>query len=152
MLINTTVYMHNNILSRIMKITGNSKKLRGSTIITFLKRAMRDNKKLLRGFRSVKYQNSDSHDKWNTIHVTFREDDYEYFIDMRKLYKMSVSLILAYAVRKYFFEIMNKLKKKFQSDNNPPYNYLFVRDVIDGVVSWRLYWGFPSDPKEIFRQ
>jgi hypothetical protein len=150
MLIKTTVYMHNEILSKIIKITGNNKKLRSSIIISFLKRVMKDNKNMVKLFRSVKYQDSDKKENWKTIHVSFREDDYEYFIDMRKLYKMSVSLIVSYAVKKYFFEIMNKLIGKFLSDNNHPNNYLLADHIVDGIVCWRLYWGFPPDPKEIF--
>jgi hypothetical protein len=150
MLIKTTIYMHNEILRKINEIVQNNKKARGNLITLLLKRAMQDNKRLMKRHGSIKYQESDKPKQWKTIHVKFNEDDYEYFIDMRKLYKMSVSLILAYAVRNYFFEMANKLKRKLLSGNYFPNGYFFNRELVDGIVCWRLYWGFPNNPKEIF--
>ncbi len=151
MIIKTTLYIHNNILRRIHKFVGKNKKLRSNLIISLLKRAMRDNKKMIKGFMSVKYQQKDSANEWNIIHIAFKEDDYEYFIDMRKLYKMSVSLILAYAVRKYLFQMMTKEMGRFMSDNYYPRNYLLSRYIIGGIICWKLHWGFPADQNEIFR-
>jgi hypothetical protein len=75
---------------------------------------------------------------WRTFHLTVREDDYEFLLDLRKLMKMSVSRILAYAVKRY----LRGLKKNI-TDNNRFFNYTVLREIIDGVICWRFFWGFP---------
>jgi hypothetical protein len=87
----------------------------------------------------VQYQKRSSPEMWHPFHIKWKPDEYEYFQDMRKLLKMSVSLILAFAVKKF----LKKLLKQNMSDNNLHHNYILAKEVIDGVVLWKLIWGFP---------
>ena len=91
--------------------------------------------------KMVQYQNRRNPDAWHTFHLQVREDDYEYFLDLRKLLKMSVSLILAYAVEKF----LDKLLKNNNTDNNRYCNYVIVKDVIDDIICWKFIWGFPPN-------
>ena len=63
-------------------------------------------------------------------------EECEYFLDLRKLLKLSVSLILVYAVEKF----LDKLLKKNSTDNNRFRNYVFIKDVIDDIICWKFIW------------
>ena len=68
----------------------------------------------------VQYQSRLSSPAWRVFHVQVREDEYEYWLDLRKVLKMSVSLILAYAVKRFLVKLMN-LKS---TDNYRCKNYI----------------------------
>jgi hypothetical protein len=94
----------------------------------------------------VKYQTRRKPKDWHLFHVQVREDMYEYWLDLRKLLKMSVSLILANAVKKF----LNKPLKIKTSDNYLCKNYIIFKEVIDSVIIWKFIWGFPPNPVNLF--
>ena len=95
--------------------------------------------------RLVEYQKRKKRGEWHTFHWYVREDDYEYFQDLRKLRKMSVSFILAYAVEKFLDTII----KGHYTDNNRYRNYIITREVIDNIICWRFIWGWPPDLEKL---
>ncbi|MBN2160926.1 MAG: hypothetical protein JW807_16165 [Spirochaetes bacterium] len=118
---------------------------RSVMIINLIKEIMNEIPDLSRLGRMVQYQERKGKDNWHTFHLYLREDDYEYFLDLRKLFKMSVSLILAFAVKKF-------LKRQIEANNTDNYtfkNYIVIREHIDGVISWRFLWGWPRNLKKI---
>jgi hypothetical protein len=114
---------------------------RSEMIIILIKKVMDDISNPGRMGKMIQYQDRRSQDEWHTFHLKMREDDYEYFLDLRKLLKMSVSLILAYAVEKF----LDKLLKRNSTDNNRYRNYIIARDVIDNIICWKFIWGFPPN-------
>jgi len=82
----------------------------------------------------VKYQTRRKPKDWHVFHVQVREDMYEYWLDLRKLLKMSVSLILAIAVKKF----LSKPLKIKTSDNYLCKNYIIIKEVIDSVIIWKF--------------
>ncbi len=97
--------------------------------------------------KMVKYQNRSELSAWHTFHLRVRMDEYEYLLDLRKLLKMSVSLILAYAVEKYL-----RPQNKFHiTDNNRYKNYIISKEVIDSVICWKFIWGYPRNPAKYLR-
>ncbi len=60
---------------------------------------------------------------------------------MRKFFKMSVSFILAYAVMRYLDEV---LKRNKSADNYCYQNYIFMKEVVNGIICWQIYWGIPQ--------
>jgi len=88
--------------------------------------------------KQIQYQEKCSPDEWHTFHVRFRPDEYEYFLDLKKILKFSVSGILAIAVNKY----LPAITKTDICDNYQFQNYIIGRETIDGVICWRLAWGF----------
>ncbi|OHD63030.1 MAG: hypothetical protein A2176_09420 [Spirochaetes bacterium RBG_13_51_14] len=70
-----------------------------------------------------------------------KPDEYEFFLDLRKVFKQSVSRLVAYAIDKYLDEITQKIRKG--SDNYRFKNYAISRIIIEGVICWVLYWGVP---------
>ena len=59
-------------------------------------------------------------------------------LDLRKILKLSVSGILALAVNKYLPSLM----KENNSDNYHFQNYIIGKETIDGIICWRLVWGY----------
>lgn len=122
---------------------------RSAIIIELLKAAMADLSHEVRIGRLVQYQAREIKDTMRPFHITYREDEYEFFQDMRKLFKKSLSLILAEAVKKY---LNNLLKKDNNTDNYRHANYVIIKEMINTIVSWRLIWGFPPTIAHIMGQ
>ena len=96
----------------------------------------------------VRYQKRSPSERWHVFHIHVREDVYEYWLDLRKLLKLSVSHILALAVKKY----LAKLFKQKYTDNYPFKNYIIMKEVIDNVIIWKLVWGIPHNLTRLFRK
>lgn len=145
MLIETTMHVHKGILEmlhRRAEITG-----RTATFIIkqLMQRVMDDNQNMIKVHSRIRYQDRDLKENWHRLHLVLNEFEYEYFLDMRKFYKMSVSLILAYAVRRYLDEIVNSLLEgNIYTDNYIYKNYIFIMEKVNGIVCWKIYWGIPS--------
>lgn len=137
----TTLNIRGNILKRII-LEAHRKDISPSDIIVILlKKVMETIPDHARLGRLVQYQDCCLQEKWCVFHINFEEDDYEYFLDLRKILKMSVSLILANAVERYLI----KTKTKIISDKNLLKNYMIIKTVINSMVRWTFIWGFPRD-------
>jgi hypothetical protein len=95
--------------------------------------------------KMIKYQDRCNAPKWHVFHVKVREDTYEYWLDLRKLLKMSVSLILANAVKKY----LGKPLKINRTDNYRFTNYIIAKEVMDSVIVWKFIWGIPYNLQKL---
>ena len=149
----TTVNLHRDVLARITKVAIRTNKSRRDIIVMLLMRLMRDHHAIYRGFTTVKYQQDDGRNKWHCFHIRFRHDEYEYFTDLRKLCKCSVSLCIALAVDRYLDELTIKFKKKIVDKYQRLCNYVLRREIIEGVICLHLYWGYPGKHmKKLARQ
>jgi hypothetical protein len=137
----TTLNIRIELLEKITSTAQERNISRSELIIDLLQKVMADESSRVRMGKLVKYQEKRKAKEWHRFHVCFREDDYEYFLDLRKLMKMSLSFILAYAVKKYLDELA-QVKK---TDNYRYTNYLIIKDWIGSVVCWRLVWGYPPE-------
>ncbi len=95
--------------------------------------------------RRVRYQARRKPADWCESHVKLRDDEYEYWQDLRKLMKMSVSLILANAVRKF----LSKPFKIYRADNCLCKNYIIAKEIIDNITIWKFIWGFPPNLEKV---
>jgi transcription antitermination factor NusG len=84
-------------------------------------------------------------EKWRVFYAQVREDVYEYWLDLRKLLKMSVSLILAYAVKKYLCNFI----KRICTDNNRFRNYIIIKEIFNDVIIWKFIRGVPHNLKKL---
>ncbi len=144
----TTLNINARILDRISLAARSRGVSRSEMIILLIKKAMDDIPDPARIGSMVRYQRKGRPDEWRTFHVQLRMDDYEYFLDLRKLLKMSVSLILAYAVKKF----LNKCLKNNTTDNYQYKNYIVIKEFIDNIVCWKFLWGYPPNLEKILRQ
>ena len=140
----TTLNIHVDILTKITHAALKLRKSRKEIIILLLKRMMKDQRVLGGGFSTVKYQEDDEKEYWRTFHIRFREDDNEFFVDLRKISKFSVSCLLAIAVKRYLGTLIEDLKNGNVDNYSSFKNYVLRRDVVDGIISWHFYWGYPE--------
>ena len=95
-------------------------------------------------FTTVKYQSDDMPENWHCFHVRFKPDEYEFFIDLGKVCKCSVSLLVALAVDRYTDELIKEKAVKKDVDNYILFkHYLLNKVIVDGIICWQMYWGIP---------
>lgn len=109
---------------------------RSDMIVALLKKVMVTVSGPSRYGRGIQYQERSTQCSLRPIHISLREDDYEYILDLRKLLKMSVSCILALAIKKY-------LKHIVITDNYRYKNYAIIKNCIEGITYWIYIWGYP---------
>jgi hypothetical protein len=135
--------MHPEIMTKLHDASQQSGFTQNEIIVRLLKRAMEEIENFYpKELRRVKYQERDEDARWKPFHVTYKFHEYESFNDMRKIYKLSVSNILAIAVRKYLkreiYE-MTRSEKSPNTDNNQFFSYASVGEMVGGVMVWRFY-------------
>ena len=142
----TTMNIHAGVLKQITLAAQLKGLSRSEIIIILIKKVMDEKWKTVPVGRMVKYQKKCNPGDWHAFHLSLREDDYEYFLDLRKLLKMSVSLILAYAVDKY----LQQLITCNITDNYRFIHYVVVKEIVEDTICWRFYWGCPATLQKYF--
>jgi hypothetical protein len=145
MKIETTLNINRNILTRLDYVSKVVNKSRTYIIRLLLGKMLDDERNLNQYWSRIKYQKRDLPDNWSTFHLILREDEYEFCLDLRKVYKMSLSHVIAFAVNKYLDKIMSLFSTGDDSRNTDNYlyrNYTISHKLIDGINCWRYYWGF----------
>jgi hypothetical protein len=135
----STLNIHAEVLKKISAAARAINISRTKMIVILLKNTMNDVTNPVRLGRLVQYQKRDRAGNWHVFHIKLKADEYEYLQDMRKLLKMSVSLILAHAVKRY----INRILQRDIADNYRFKDYVIIREVIDNIICWKLFWGFP---------
>lgn len=120
MIIKTTINIKS---SQVMKLKSISAKLNismSSIINNLVKMTFKVHEYKNQIFTSIKYQNKiiDSIDVWKCQPVSFTVDVYEKCLDLKKLYKLSCSRIIAESIDKYLDNLTFKIKEENTSDNN----------------------------------
>ncbi|HNW29650.1 MAG TPA: hypothetical protein PKN50_14325 [Spirochaetota bacterium] len=109
MMIKTTVNIDIFVMNKIARasaVTGISKR---DSISSLLKRFSGDHAKMVRSWKRVRCQGRAGNVPWKCLHLALWPDKYEFFLDLRKVCKMSVSFLIAYAVSKYLQEVIGYL-------------------------------------------
>ncbi len=141
MYIDTTININTSIfgmISRAVLLTGQPKNL---IISSVMRRLADDYERLVQPWSRVRYQKRDAAGNWRLMHLSLKPDEYEFFLDLRKVFKFSVSCLIANAIEKYLDEILNKIHRG--ADNYWYENYMFSCVIVDGVICWILSWGVP---------
>jgi hypothetical protein len=145
--IQTTINMNKMIMMELTQASTNLRLSRTYIIRLLLKHFLDDSKRMKIFQSPVKYQARDDISNWSTFHITLREDEYELCLDLRKVYKMSLSLMIAFAVRKYLKRIIvifSTRTPEYISDNYLYRNYGFSLNIINGIKCIRIYWGISN--------
>lgn len=135
----TTININIVILKKIANAAQIRQISRSEMIILLIKHSMNDISNPGRMGSLVRYQKKSNNANWHKFHIRLRVDDYEFFLDLRKLLKMSVSLILEQAVQKFLPELI-KIRER---DNYQNQNYIIIREIIDNITCWKFIWGYP---------
>ncbi|MCP4131228.1 MAG: hypothetical protein GY754_09630 [bacterium] len=146
MYINTTIYINIELLEKVEAASRQVKMSRSDIIILLLDRVMKKKEIPLETFKQIKYQFRDLACNWKRIHVYPEAHIYESFLDMRKFFKRSVSLIIAIAINEYLDQLVEELsaaEDPVDLDSYPS-QYLFLARESGGLQKFVIYWGFPE--------
>lgn len=142
MSIDTTINMRMDLFDILMDVEKKSGHARRKIISSLLRRLADDPGIIPEPWKRIHYQKRNPKNGWCRFHLLLREDEYEFFLDLRKFFKRSVSFLIAYAIDRYLDEIITI--KRESCDNYPYKNYIMSRMVVDKIVCWMLYWGVPE--------
>ncbi len=135
----TTLYIHRAIMEKITYAAHARKISRSDLMRTLIKIILEKHAFYQPNMGTlVRYQEKCHPDEWHRFHITLREDEYEYCLDLRKFLKMSLSRILALAVNRY----IDNMHDEYFTDNNRFINYVIVKEVARSLICWKLYWGY----------
>ncbi|MCP4131049.1 MAG: hypothetical protein GY754_08725 [bacterium] len=171
MIINTTINFRVSVLEKVNAAAETLDISRTRVIIMLLKKVMNEKNFSARMAIAVQYQrlapvvdpdldpvsdiDPDSEpveDSWHKFHISFQEDVYEFCIDLRKFRKMSVSAIVAYAVKEHLDSILGLPQENpLETDNHRFKHYVISSSEMHGVVSWQLFWGLPEKTAELLQ-
>ncbi|MBP7738328.1 MAG: hypothetical protein KA369_20305 [Spirochaetes bacterium] len=141
MFIDTTIYIHVNTLRKIADISRKTCLSRREIISWLICKMAGADLISAVPFSRVRYQDRDRKERWKRVHVTLSPAEYELLLDMRKVYKLSASGIIAYAVEIYIVKLLDI--KNMKNDNYRFSCYIFSRFEMGGVICWAQYWGMP---------
>lgn len=141
-MINTTVHIDESLrvsLYYIAHATGSSLT---SIIVTLLKKNAYHHTGHSRAWIRIRYQRRQKGRIWTRIHVRLSPAEYEFILDLRRVYKRSVSSLIACSADKY----LNDLKETHTStsDNYHINAYSLSTVIIDGVTCHIQMWGIPE--------
>ncbi len=142
MSIDTTIYINSILFRRLSEAEKISGQTKSQIVSSLLRRLADDHTAMLVSWSRVRYQKRDAEKNWRRFHLHLRQDEYEFFLDLRKFFKRSVSNLIAYALSRHLNELMRKIKES--PDNYQYRNYILSQIIIDNVICWILYWGVPK--------
>jgi hypothetical protein len=87
----------------------------------------------------VRYQERRPSGEWHRLHVVLRRDEYDFFVDLRKVFRMSVSLFIAMAIELYLDEMIAGMVGC--TDNYRYRNYAMIKVPVGDITCWLLCWG-----------
>lgn len=141
MKIRTTVNLSKDLLEKLESASFSQKMTKTALVSALLNYLMDKNTLHMTAWSGVKYQKRTRHVKWRRVHISPRCDEYEFFLDSRKVCKMSVSFLIAFAIENYL-DILMKLMAG-DKDNYRYHNYAMSPIIIDDIVCWLFCWGIP---------
>ena len=140
MALRTTINVHVDILNLINRAALRLGKTRNEIIVLLLEWVMLDRRNMPRSGVCTAYQGDDP-GNYFIMHVQFSEREFDYFGDMRRLFRLSLSLILALAVLAHLEEIIGSDDGKPKRDKYLYQDYSVVRKQQGKVISWQVKWG-----------
>ncbi|MDH7552387.1 MAG: hypothetical protein GYA16_09340 [Spirochaetes bacterium] len=96
-------------------------------------------------FKQVKYRNRNS-GNWKRFHLVLYNDEYEFFMDVKKLWKMSLARIIEYCLDNVLDDFLKFLTKAeededYYTDNYRYGGYAFETGTKENIFYITLYWG-----------
>lgn len=141
--IRTTINIRSTILDILDELSDETGLSRTKIIHFLLEKAKDDRHSALNFNSAVKYQVKAASEEWHKFHISFNSGFYELCIDLRKLYKLSLSHILALAVLKYKHLLVDKKTIK-KGDKYPQNSFLFIKQELKDAVIFIHTWGIPE--------
>lgn len=119
-------------------------KLSVTTLVVLLIRYAIEYKKVkLQAGQKVMYRERRGEDTWRLLHLQLNADEYEFFLDVKKVWKMSIAKVIEYCIDNYLFALINNVLEKDKTDNYLYSNYHFEVGEEEGIKYYLIYWGLP---------
>ena len=141
----TTIHMHVNIHETLTKVSEKSGIPRSDLLKHAVKLYTIKLQEEIVLFSSIQYQNADEKENWTRLHVSLSPSEYEHFLDIRKLFKMSVSLFVARAIEEYLEYLSAPDIEKQISDDSPFPAYSFITRDVSETKTFMFCWGIPTE-------
>jgi hypothetical protein len=142
-MIDTTVHIDVELYEALSREAQRLKVSRVRLISSLLGHMSRRQRDYARAWTRVKYQARREKGSWRRLHVGLRGDEYEFFMDLKKVFKMSVSFIIAVAIKRYLNELSALMEK--DNDSYRYRNYAMTQLMVGNITCWVLYWGIPPE-------
>ncbi|TAL39322.1 MAG: hypothetical protein EPN93_01940 [Spirochaetes bacterium] len=135
----TSINVHTDIMRKLAQAALQLQTSRRDIVVRLLKTVMRDLPRYNTRFETVKYQPDDPEGRWHCFGVRFKAEEFEFWADLRRLSKFTVSYLVAIGVERYLDDLMRDGERSVH--NYAPYDRHAVRrNVTDGMVIWNLIW------------
>lgn len=142
MFIYTTVNLDFSLLQELSAAAGRMKISKSELVSRLIIMFMKKNHMKIRMYQRIIYQERKLKPCWHRLHINLKPQVYEYCLDLRKLYKMSVSNIIAYALKNFLFRVEAEIKTG--RTDNYCLNYVFYLKVNNDLLSFTLFWDLPD--------
>ncbi|MGB4269222.1 MAG: hypothetical protein WBK20_08580 [Spirochaetota bacterium] len=123
-------------------------------IVYMIMYAAKKEKRKYTAFKRISYRKRNKDNPWKRVHLTLYQSEYEFFLDVKKLWKMSIAHVIEYCtdnVINEFFLYFQKRLKEINTDNYPynllsyyenrSYTFDFYKE--KGIHCLKFYWGPP---------
>ncbi|MEJ5362845.1 MAG: hypothetical protein WBK20_10925 [Spirochaetota bacterium] len=118
--------------------------------------AAKKEKRKFAAFKRISYRKRDKDNPWRRVHIVLYQSEYEFLLDVKKLWKMSLANIIAFCVDNVLEEFFLYFEKRWREINtdNYPYNlpsyyenrsYTFDFHREKGIHCLKFYWGPPPE-------
>ncbi len=156
MYIDTTYVMCDDVIARLADAEEQTKRPQEELLVLAMRMMMNNYEMYEREDGRIEYQKRIDEQTSEPIkkhrvkmRVSIRE--YNYYQDMRRIFRRSISLVIAIAVRTYLEKIVAELLSEdpeaVLADTYPFENYAIMGKCIDNIPTWRIWWGVPSTLK-----
>lgn len=145
--IDTTITITPGVRDAITEASGMTALHASSLAVACMKRLMKNYQRHVHLDGRVKYRRREQAPcNWSRQHIRVSCREYEMFLDLRKVCKMSVSLLVDIAIREHLSEVLYDIMNTTGNcaDNYPYQQYIIIGNSSENVVCWRIYWGFPE--------
>jgi len=114
-------------------------------LIAMLVQYIAEHEKIMfNGNRRIKYRSRKGPHTWQRLHIVLYPQEYEFVLDVKKVYKMSFALIIAFGVDFVLEEFIKLVLEKENTDNYRLCNYHFEFGEDEGIKYCHIYWGLPT--------
>jgi len=99
----------------------------------------------IKQFKQLKYRPRNN-GAWKRFHLVLYGDEYEFLWDVKKLWKMSLALVIAYCLDNVLFEFLKFLEEAekdedYYTDNYRFSGYTFEVSTEEDIFYCKFYWG-----------
>ncbi|MEW6525215.1 MAG: hypothetical protein AB1444_00945 [Spirochaetota bacterium] len=113
-------------------------------LVSLINYAAVHEKRKLKPFTHVQYRKR-SGLTWQRVHLYLLYHEYEFLLDMKKLWKMSVAHLIEYCIENVLVEFVEALSKEEHNYSYRFMHYTFDFSYVKNMPAYRCIWGVPPE-------